>query len=252
MICAGVFSTSIYNTGCSLEISLSGIVGIVGNYGSGKTEVAINLAVNRKLAGLEVHIADLDLVNPYFRTREARIQLGKLGIEMILPPEQYLQADLPVLSPVIAGLIKKNAGLTLLDVGGDDAGAMVLAALADAFKNIRVHLLQVVNPMRPGTSTLDGCLKIRDEIEKAAQLRITGLIGNANLINETGTAEVYTGYEFVQKLADQSGLPLKFITVAREILPGIDLKYFSCPVLPIARQLVPPWLKAEDLGIPDS
>ena len=232
-----------------MEISLSGIVGIVGNYGSGKTEVAINLAVICRQTGLDVRVADLDLVNPYFRTREARLQLQKLGIEMILPQEQYLQADLPVLSPVIAGIVKKNNGLTLLDVGGDDAGAMVLASLADAFKNKRVHLLQVVNPLRPNTSTLDGCLKIRAEIEKAAQLPITGLIGNANLIDETATDDIYSGYEFVQELSVESGLPLEFITVAREILPEIDLNHFSCPVLPIARQLVPPWLKARDFGI---
>jgi hypothetical protein len=231
-----------------LEISLSGIVGIVGNYGSGKTEVSINLAVNRKRAGLDVRIADLDLVNPYFRTREARIQLEALGIDMILPPEQYLQADLPVLSPVIAGMIKKTDGLTLLDLGGDDVGAMVLAALADAFKNVQVHLLQVVNPMRPQTSTIEGCLKIREEIEKAARLTISGLIGNANLINETDTNEIYSGYDFVQKLSNQSGLPLEFITIAQEILPAVDLKRFSCPVLTIARQLVPPWLKAKDFG----
>ena len=227
-----------------MEISLSGIVGIVGNYGSGKTEVSINLAVNRKRAGLDVRLADLDLVNPYFRTREARSQLEKLGIEMILPPEQYLHADLPVLSPVIAGMIKRTDGLTLLDVGGDDAGALVLAALADAFKGVEVHLLQVVNPMRPVTSTIEGCLKIREEIEKAAKLKITGLIGNANLINETDTDAIYSGYEFVRKLADTSGLPLEFITAAGEILSQIELKRFACPVLTIARQLVPPWLKA--------
>ena len=190
----------IHNIGCNLEINLSGIVGIVGNYGSGKTEVSINLAVNRKRAGLDVRLADLDLVNPYFRTREARTQLEKLGIDVILPPEQYLHADLPVLSPVIAGMIKRTDGLTLLDVGGDDAGALVLAALADAFKDVQVHLLQVVNPMRPVTSSIEGCLKIREEIEKAAKLKITGLIGNANLINETDTDEIYSGYEFVHKL----------------------------------------------------
>ena len=234
----------IYNIGCNLEISLSGIVGIVGNYGSGKTEVSINLAVNRKRAGLDVRLADLDLVNPYFRTREARTQLEKLGIDVILPPEQYLHADLPVLSPVIAGMIKRTDGLTLLDVGGDDAGALVLAALADAFKDVQVHLLQVVNPMRPVTSTVEGCLKIREEIEKAAKLKITGLIGNANLINETDTDKIYSGYEFVHKLSAESGLPLEFITVAGEILSHIELKRFACPVLTIARQLVPPWLKA--------
>jgi hypothetical protein len=231
-----------------LEINLSGVAAIVGNYGSGKTEVSINLAVNRKRTGLDVRIADLDLVNPYFRTREARNQLEKLGIEVVLPPQGYLQADLPVLSPVIAGMIKNTDGLSLLDVGGDDAGVMVLAALADAFKGIEVHLLQVVNPLRPNTSTVEGCLKIRDEIEKAARLKITGLIGNANLIDETGIDTIYNGYEFVRRLSDASGLPLRFITVARELLPGVELKRIGCPILPLARQLVPPWLKAKDFG----
>jgi len=239
---------SIHGFGCNLKIKLDGIVGIVGNYGSGKTEVSINLAVNRKRAGLDVRVADLDLVNPYFRTREARTQLEALGVELILPPEQYLHADLPVLSPVIAGMIKITGGLTVLDVGGDDVGAMVLAALADAFKGIDLHLLQVVNPMRPQTSTIEGCLKIRDDIEKAARLTITGLIGNANLITETNPDEIYNGYEFVRKFSDKSGLPLEFITIAEEILPDVDTGRFSCPVLPIARQLVPPWLKARDLG----
>ena len=229
-----------------MEINLSGVAAIVGNYGSGKTEVSINLAVNRKRTGLDVRIADLDLVNPYFRTREARNQLEKLGIEVVLPPQGYLQADLPVLSPVIAGMIKNTDGLSLLDVGGDDAGVMVLAALADAFKGIEVHLLQVVNPLRPNTSTVEGCLKIRDEIEKAARLKITGLIGNANLIDETEIDTIYNGYEFVRQLSDASGLPLEFITVARELLPGVELKRIGCPILPIARQLVPPWLKAKD------
>jgi hypothetical protein len=231
-----------------LEINLSGVVAVVGNYGSGKTEVSINLAVDRKRTGMEVCIADLDLVNPYFRTREARKQLEKRGIEVVLPPQEYLQADLPVLSPIIAGIIKKSAGLSLLDVGGDDAGAMVLAALADAFKGIKVHVLQVVNPLRPNTATVEGCLKIRAEIEQAAQLKITGLIGNANLIDETDIDTIYNGYDFVRQLSDESGLPLEFITADRKLLPGIDRKRIGCPILPIARQLVPPWLKAGDFG----
>ena len=136
-----------------MDINLNGLVVIVGNYGSGKTEVSINLAVNRKRAGLDVGIADLDLVNPYFRTREARITLTDLGIKVILPPEQYLHADLPVLSPTIAGMIQDSGDLMILDVGGDDAGAMVLSALANAFSGKRVHMLQVVNPLRPQTST---------------------------------------------------------------------------------------------------
>ncbi|HKZ18338.1 MAG TPA: hypothetical protein VJ161_12835, partial [Geobacteraceae bacterium] len=77
-----------------MDISLEGIVVVVGNYGSGKTEISVNLAAERKLAGMDVSIADLDLVNPYFRAREARKQLSALGVKVILPAEQYLQADL--------------------------------------------------------------------------------------------------------------------------------------------------------------
>jgi hypothetical protein len=229
-----------------LDINLNGLVVIVGNYGSGKTEVSINLAVNRKRAGLNVGIADLDLVNPYFRTREARIALTDLGIKVILPPEQYLQADLPVLSPTIAGMIRNSGDLMILDVGGNEAGATVLSALADAFSGKRVQMLQVVNPHRPQTSTVSGCVTMRNAIEKAAQLTITGLIGNANLIDETGTEEIYRGYEFVKTVSRENGLPLEFITVSQELLPEIDIKRFSCAVLPIARQLVPPWLKISE------
>ena len=223
---------------------IKGIVIIVGNFGSGKTEVAVNLAVNRKRSGIDVRIADLDLVNPYFRTREARKSLVELGIEVVLPPEKYLQADLPVLSPAIAGIIRRPGQLTLIDAGGDDVGATVLASLADPFRKKRVHMLQVVNPYRPFTDTVAGCLRIRDQIEKASKMSITGIIGNANLIDETTEEHIYKGYDFVKALSDQSRLPLEFITASVELLPEIDVERFSCPVLPIERQLVPPWKKA--------
>jgi hypothetical protein len=226
-----------------VEIDLTGVVIIVGNYGSGKTEVSINLAVHRKRDGVDVRIADLDLVNPYFRTREARGPLADLGIEVVLPPEQYLQADLPILSPMVAGMIRQPSELTLLDVGGNDVGAKILAALEDEFKDKSLSVLQVVNPLRPFTETIEGCLKIRAEIERASRLTVNGFIGNANLIDETTPDHIYNGYEFVQTLAEQSGLPLEFITIARELLPLIDIRRFLCPVLPIERQLVPPWQK---------
>lgn len=226
---------------------IKGIVVIVGNFGSGKTEVSINLAVNRKRAGLDVKIADLDLVNPYFRTREARKPLSELGIEVVVPDERYLQADLPILSPVISGLIRRPSALTLIDAGGNDVGATVLAALADSLRNKSVHMFQVVNPYRPFTDTIERCLKMRGEIEKASKMTINGIIGNANLIDDTSVDNVYSGYDFVKALSDESLLPLKFITAPIELLPQIDTKRFSCAVLPIERQLVPPWRKAAEL-----
>jgi len=227
---------------------LKGVVVIVGNYGSGKTEVSINLAVNRKRAGIDVLIADLDLVNPYFRTREARKSLSKLGIDVVVPPEKYLQADLPILSPVIAGLIRQPSKLTLIDAGGNGVGATVLATLADSLQNKDVHMFQVVNPYRPFTDTVSGCLKMRDEIEKASKITINGIIGNANLIDETKVEDIYKGYDFVKAMSKESRLPLEFITATAELLPDIDVKRFSCPVLLIERQLVPPWKKAADLN----
>ena len=226
---------------------LEGIVAVVGNYGSGKTEVSINLAVNHKRSGFDVRIADLDLVNPYFRTREARGPLAELGIDVVLPPENLLQADLPVLSPAVSGLIRRPGHLAVLDVGGEDLGARLIKKKKDSFRDKHVKMLQVVNPFRPFTDTVEGCLKVRDKIESASRMTITGIIGNANLMEETAVEDVYKGYAFVKAFSQASGLPLTFITVALELLPLIDSRRFACPVLTIQRQLVPPWKKSDKL-----
>jgi hypothetical protein len=231
-----------------VEINLTGIIVIVGNYGSGKTEVSINLAVHRKRDGIDVCIADLDLVNPYFRTRQARGPLSEIGIEVILPAAQYLHADLPILSPQVAGMIRQPRQLTLLDAGGDDVGATVLAALENELKRKPLRVLQVVNSLRPFTETVEGCLKIRNEIEQASKLEVDGIIGNTNLIDETTLDDIYDGYNFVNGLSEQSKLPLEFITVSKDLLPSVDIRRFACPVLPIERQLVPPWQKPVQFG----
>jgi hypothetical protein len=228
-----------------MEVDVSGIVIIVGNYGSGKTEVSLNLAMTRRREGLDVCVADLDLVNPYFRTREARRLLTALGIEVILPPEEYLQADLPILSPAIAGVIRRPRQLTLVDVGGDEAGARALATLADSLRSTRVQVLQVVNPFRPCTDTVEGCLRMRYAIEKASRLPVSGIIGNAHLIDETTAEDIYNGHDFLDVLSKVSGLSLECIAVAMELLPTIERSRFSCPLLPIKRQLVPPWEKVD-------
>lgn len=217
---------------------------IVGNYGSGKTEVAVNLAIDQKKKGVDVRVSDLDLVNPYFRTREARETLKSHGIDLVLPPSKYMQADLPILTPEVLGMIRKPSELALMDVGGDDVGATVLGALDDALKGKSPQMLQVVNPNRPYTDTPDGCIRIKSQIENRSKMMVTGLVGNANLIDETRVEDIYAGYLFMENLADQSGIPLKFITVSRSLMDQLDENRIKCPVLPIERQLVPPWKKA--------
>ena len=230
-----------------MDINIKGVVVIVGNYGSGKTEVAINLAVKRKRDGVNVLLADLDLVNPYFRTREARSRLSDLGIEIILPPRKYHNADLPILSPKVGGVIRKPAELSILDAGGDGVGTRVLAALADMFRESPVEMLQVINPFRPFTSDVAGCLVMRDRIEAASRLKVTGLIGNAHLLDDTLAGDIIKGYELVTDVSRSSGLPVVFITASADLMPAVQANGVTCPILPIERQMVPPWKAAAEL-----
>jgi hypothetical protein len=235
-----------------LHIRLQGVVVIVGNYGSGKTEVAINLALDSRQRGVPVRMVDLDLVNPYFRTREARNLLQSHAIDLVLPPAPYLHADLPILSPAVAGAIKRGGPLTLLDVGGDDVGATVLASLADAFHGRAVQMLQVINPHRPHTDSVAGCLAMRRQIETAAHLTVTGWIGNAHLMAATSADTIVAGYRFASEVSRASRLPLTFITAPLALMDALADETFDCPVLPILRQLTPPWLAAETRPDPAS
>ncbi len=229
-----------------LKIRLKGVVIIVGNYGSGKTEVAVNLAANQKQQGVNVRLADLDLVNPYFRTREARRMLEAMGIAVILPPEELLQADLPILTPQIAGLVRKPGDLAILDVGGDDAGATVLAALRQAFGQMEspVTMIQVVNPFRPNTETIEGCLNMRRAIEAKARMTVDKWAGNAHMLNETTLEHFQFGNDFMGDLQTASDIPVEFVTAPHRLSSAIESAPLKWPVLPIRRQLVPPWEKA--------
>lgn len=220
---------------------INGTVIIAGNYGSGKSETAVNLATTARGQGKTVKITDLDLVNPYFRSREARHPLEALGIEVVLPDPKYMHADLPILTPAVAGMIMSPAQLTILDAGGDDVGVTVLAALADVLKDLDIQMFQVINPLRPFTETLEGCLKIKAEIEASAHLKITGLVSNANLIDETTPQIIYEGLDLVHRVSDATGLDIKFITASTRLMPELDMSRIDCPILPIIRQLAPPW-----------
>ncbi len=194
--------------------------------------------------GKSVAVADLDLVNPYFRTREARIPLEAMGIRMVLPDRQYLHADLPILAPAVADILRKPADVTILDAGGDDVGVTVLASLAAVLKDRPVHMLQVINAFRPFTGDVAGCLKIQKEIEASGKIKITGLVSNANLLDETSLEHIYQGYDLVRQVSAQTGLPVEFITAIPDIKSQLNPDRITCPVLTIDRHLIPPWKHA--------
>ncbi len=144
-------------------------------------------------------------------------------------------------------MIRTKDILAILDVGGDGVGATVLAALSEPLKNRQIKVLQVVNPFRPYTDTLEGCEKIRAEIETTAKMKITGIVSNANMMQDTTIEHIRQGYDFILRLADKNGLPVEFITVPDVLQKANDMAQFSCSLLTIKRQLVPPWLQAEEL-----
>ncbi len=213
---------------------------IVGNYGSGKTEVAVNLAI--QLSDRQsVSIADLDLVNPYFRCREAREEMESFGIHVINPEGEYHAADLPIVLPEIRGAAKGGEGMLICDVGGDDVGARVLGSLADMFADGTYTMLQVVNAKRPFTETVEGCVKIKGEIEEASCLRVTGLVSNAHLLEETDTQTVVEGLRLTRDVGRAADLPVVFVTADQGLRGNIDAETAGCPILWIERRMLPPW-----------
>lgn len=217
------------------------IILFTGNYGSGKTEISVNYTINLALSGKRVSIADLDLVNPYFRCREARQPLEALGVKVAAPAGKYHNADLPILLPEIRGMIAKPEGVTILDVGGDNAGATVLASLSDVFREGEYEMYFVVNMNRPFTNTVEGVMRIMGEVEAASRLKTTVLAGNTHLMDETTVDNIIAGAEFTGKVSQATGLPVAFIGVMEQYLPDLNGIAFPFPIMPMKRLLLPPW-----------
>ena len=194
------------------------IVIFTGNFGSGKTEVAVNYTIQMAQHGEKVTIMDLDIVNPYFRCREAKEMLETFGIQTVSPEGGYAYADLPIILPRIKGELKTGEGRLVLDVGGDDSGARILSSLADSIVEGDTCLLMVLNSSRPFTDTVEGCLKMIDGIEEASRLKISGLVDNTHLIEETEPGIIYRGYKLAREVSQKRSIPLQFIAVEKSIL----------------------------------
>ena len=222
------------------------LVMIVGNYGSGKTEVAVNLALALRGAGREVRIADLDIVNPYFRCREARDLLEARGIRVVMPPGAQRYADLPIVVPEIKAMLRPRGDcVSLFDVGGDDAGAMLLSSLWEALGESPYSLLQVINARRPFTDSLEGCLRMKSAIEEASRLKVTGLVSNTHLIDETTAETILEGYRLARAVSMRCGVPIAFVTAMGDLAEDAALRDLPAPVMRLERHMLPPWIARE-------
>lgn len=221
-----------------------GILVIVGGYGSGKSEVSVNLA--RYLVGTTdrpVTIADLDIINPYFRSREAARDLTALGVHVLMPPGDHSQADLPIIIPEIKGAIQRNEGYLILDVGGDDVGSRVLSSLDGAFIENGYDMLLVLNTSRPFTSTVEGSKQLMAQIEASSRLKFTGLIANTHMLEDTTPEIVADGLKLTEQVGSAVKLPIRFVSVLSTVLEQMTKAPKAHPVLPLGRSLVKPWEK---------
>jgi hypothetical protein len=223
------------------------LVIVVGGFGSGKTEIAVNLALQLAQAGRAVQIADLDLVNPYFRCREARELLERQGVRVVVPPGPQAFADLPILLPEIRGMLRPPPGVvSILDVGGDDIGARPLAGFRHDLAEGDYELWQVLNPNRPFTRSVEACLRRMREIEQASRLRVTGFIANAHLLEETTVAVVLEGFGIAVEAAARTGVRVRAVALLARL--ALDPRILALPVprLELFRRMVPPWLQGPD------
>ncbi len=182
------------------------IIIIIGAYGSGKSEYAINYAWQLHQKNIAVTLVDLDVVNPYFRSRQVREDFARQDILVIAPDGEYTHADLPMLSPRIMGAVQDVSRQPVLDVGGDPAGCRTLARYVENINKRGYHLKVVINTRRPFTSDHQGIIKMLDSLEYTSRLKITELICNTNLMEYTDHDIVSEGIKIISGVAQERNL----------------------------------------------
>ena len=189
-----------------------------GHYGSGKTNIAVNYALRLSESGKRVCIADLDIVNPYFRTKDSEAELLRAGIELISPKYANTNVDLPSLPAEAYRLVQDKSVFGVMDIGGDDRGAYALGRFVPTIKNEGDYRMAfVVNCYRPLTSTPAEAMEIMREIEAASGLSFNAIVNNSNVGEET-TAEIFLdSLEYIRELCTLSGLPLWMHTAERSV-----------------------------------
>ena len=222
-----------------------------GHYGSGKTNIAVNYALHLAGEGKQVVIADLDIVNPYFRTKDSAKVLEEAGVTLISPQFANSNVDLPALPAESYRLVQDKSIYGIMDIGGDDRGAYALGRYVPAMKEENNYrMVFVANASRPLTRTPEEALEVMREIEAACGLQFTDIINNTNLASETTAATVLNSVSYVEELSRISGLPIFATTaetaVAKElegklsnVLPlQLQEKYFDLPSQkPLSRPL---------------
>ncbi len=189
-----------------------------GHYGSGKTNIAVNYALHLRKSGRKVCIADLDIVNPYFRTKDSASELEAAGIRLISPRFANTNVDLPALPAESYSLVQDKSTYGIMDIGGDDRGAYALGRYAEAIRAENDYRMAfVVNCYRPLTSTVSDAIEIMREIEAAAGIKFTCIVNNSNLGSETTADTLRESLDFTERLSIATGLEIWMHTAVESV-----------------------------------
>ncbi len=189
-----------------------------GHYGSGKTNLAVNYALYLNGLGLPVTLADIDIVNPYFRSKDSEAELTAAGVEVISLPFANSNVDLPSLPSSVYGLAERRDRYAVLDIGGDDRGAYALGRFSPLIlAENDFDMLYVVNFYRPLTRSAEEALAVMREISAVCALPFTGIVNDSNLGEETAAGDVTATFGEAGRLSALSGLPVKFTAVKAEL-----------------------------------
>lgn len=219
---------------------------IVGHYGSGKTEFAVNYAIKMAQQGRKTSLVDLDIANPYFRSRERQALLEEKGVLVFSNTFGYdITADLPAITARIRTPLEDKECNTIVDAGGDHSGARILIQFNKYFTEEACDIFCVVNANRPETSTLDKALSHIWRIEKETSLKITGIINNTHLVKETVAEDILKGYALAKEVSQVLNVSVKYNCCVERLIndltnKSIDIEDFN--VFPIKLYMRQEWM----------
>jgi len=210
-----------------------------GHYGSGKTNIAVNMAFDLKKRFENVTIADLDIVNPYFRTKDSQKELEKAKIKLICSEYANTNVDIPALPQDMYSVIDDKSQRAVIDIGGDDRGALALGRYSGGIVSENYYdMLFVINCYRPLTRDAENTLEVMREIENAGKIKFTGIVNNSNLGEETTADDIIASLDYASGISEKTGLPIVATCVKEELFDELFGKIENLFALKLQKKII--------------